>query len=286
MSNSLLQNLISGDSDTVKDLILKEFHDLFSYGNDTKKGDGSTKDKRISLCIHKVEKGLIAAKSAPLLKLPSKFETLPELIKVSRTENIGLTPGLRLPSQKYLVLQCHDTSTGGRLPILPAEFLDPISALGKEYFIIECKSRSFFHRNYAIYKSRMVAANCHYFSHHCLAPNMRGDSHRQGGALDLFLLPQLDTVRGISAKLEELGKQLYREDKNAILCKPSISVEDLCNPAPRRSPSGRTLQLIDKTIDSLYNFFSLPKRLNIDRRQWALLQLYAQTHLLEGLNLL
>lgn len=266
MSKSLLLDLVCGNPDLVEHLILEEFPDLFDLTN----SHSPTEKERKRSCIDKVKNDLIAAKSAPLLNPPSKFETLPELIEVSRT---CLTPGLPLPLQKYLVLLRHAISIGERLFILPAEFLDPISALGREYFIIECESSSIFYRNYALYKSLMIATNCCYFSNRFLAPGgMRGYGHRQAGALDLFSLPQL--LKTKSATLKRLGQSLYQKDKNAILGKPSISVEDLCNP-DSSSPSGVLLRQIDKTIDSLYDFSGLPKGLNIDRRQWALLKLYA-----------
>ena len=289
MSNSLLQKLrSSGDHDLVK-LILEEFPDQFDYGR-SKRGDGSKRDNRISSCIDKAKSDLIVANSVPLLNPPSDFETLPELKRVSRGKEDILTFIPSLPLRTDLVLQCHAVLTTGRLPILPAEFLNHISALAKEHFIIVCapiwKFFGQFGRIYALYRSSMVAANCHYFSHDCLAPNMRGENHRQGGVLDLFPLPQLNME--IANDLEKSGRSLYEADKNAIQLSQAknspISVEDLCNPDPS-SPSGVLLQQIDKTIDSLYDFSGCPK--NFDPRQWALLKLYAhKTQLLHGLNLL
>lgn len=283
MCNSLLQKLLtSGDPDLVE-LLLKEFPDLFDYGDHTK-GDGSDRDKRISFCIDKVKNDLIAAKSASFLNPPSNFEHLPKLIEVSRQKAILLSPSpsLALRTNIYFVLPRHTMapSIGDRLLILPAEFLDPISALGKEYFIIKCKSPSVFYRNYAIYKSLMVAANCCYFSNGFLASGMGGHKHLQGGTLDLLPLPQLNTT--IEKNLERSGKSLYKADKSAILGKPSISVKDLCNP-DSSSPSGVLLKTIDQYIDSLYGLSSP----NFNSRKQALLTLYAhKTRFLDGLKLL
>lgn len=313
MSNTLLQELISGKPNLVK-RIRKEFPDLF----DLTGSPSLTEKKRKSSCINKVKNDLIAAKSAPLLNPPSNFETLPELIEVSRPEAILLSPSPSLLLQthlevdfkrylkthlktdfrrylktdfrrylkrylkRYLVLQRHDFSPRDRLLVLPAEFLDLLSALGKDYFIIKCKSPSSFNICYALYKSCMVAANCCYFSNGFLAHGKGGDNHCQGGALDLFLLPLLDTAT--SARLKELGGRLYQEDQKAISSKRHISVEDLCNPKPS-SLSGKLLQKIDRTIKRLYDFSNFPTGLNINREQWALLKLYAQnTQLLDGLN--
>lgn len=285
MSDSLLQKLLPpGDPDLVK-FLLKEFPDLFDYGDHTK-GDGSYRDKRISFCIDKVKNDLIAAKSASFSIPVKNFEILPKLIEVPRQKAIRLSPspslGLRINT--YLVLPRHAMapSIRDRLLILPAEFLDSISALGKEYFIIECKSTSVFYRNYAIYKSLMVAANCCYFSNGFLASGMGGHKHLQGGTLDLLPFPQLNTT--IAKDLEESGQSLYQEDKKAILGNPSISVKNLCNPKTSSS-SYSVLQHIDETIDSLYDSSGCPT--GFDPRQWALLKLYAQkTLLLKGLNLL
>ena len=290
MSNLLLQELISGNPDDVKNLILEEFPDLFNLTNNP----GLTEKTRKSLCIDRVKNDLTAAKSAPLSNPPSNFEDLPELKEVG---NIRLTFSLSIALQtnRYLVLLRHAPAPStlpmtslkpykNRLPILPAEFLDPISALGKEYFIIECDPSTFF-RNYALYKSLMVAANCSYFATGSLVPlflKRRGYNHRQAGALDLFLLPQLG--RSAKKKLKKLGQSLYKEDMIAILRNPSISVENLCNPKSS-SNSGKLLQQIDNVIDSLYDSSGLPK--GFDKRQWALLKLYAyKTNFLNGLKLL
>lgn len=104
MCNSLLQKLLtSGDPDLVE-LLLKEFPDLFDYGDHTK-GDGSDRDKRISFCIDKVKNDLIAAKSASFLNPPSNFEHLPKLIEVSRQKAILLSPSpsLALRTNIYFV---------------------------------------------------------------------------------------------------------------------------------------------------------------------------------------
>ncbi|MBR6440355.1 MAG: hypothetical protein IKS61_03570 [Aeriscardovia sp.] len=273
MINSSLIKLISGsDTDLVRTLRDK-FPDLFTSDSRYK--------ERTEACILKLKNDLARAKKASLPKLPSNFEFLPELIGVLRRDDILLTPSFSLPLQKYLVSPCHAISTRDRLLILPAEFLNPISALGKEHFIIKCGSPSIFYKDYAVYRSRMVAANSRYFSNRFLPPTeLRGAGHRQPGALDLFPLPQLDTAT--SAKLEKYGEQLYQEDWKAILSNRSIPVEKLCNP-DSSSPSGVLLQQIDQVIDSLYSLSSP----DFNSRKQALLKLYAhKTRLLDGLNLL